>query len=211
MAEKSTYNVLSSGSGGNCEIAFGSIMIDCGVPFSTVKPYLYVIQIILLSHWHSDHFNIATIKRICKERPSVRVACGEWMKELVDGIKNVDCLDLGKWYDYGLFKIAIGQLWHEVPNCFFRIEKNGFKIFRATDTFTLEGITAYNYNLFCIEYNYDDETVMDVIKKQEDKGRFAHQRNSVNNHLSWQQAQDFIFKNASGDYEVIRLHESKSL
>lgn len=211
MVHQSTYNVIHSGSSGNCEIAFNSIVIDIGVPFSSIKPYLYDIQLILLSHAHSDHLNLATLQRIVSERPGVRIACGEWMVEHLQGIKNVDVLEKGKWYNYGSFKVAIGQLYHEVPNCFFRIEKNGFKVFRATDTFTLEGIVAKNYNLYAIEYNYDSETVWDNIHNQEENGQFAHQRRSMNSHLSWQQAQDFIFNNASANYEVVRLHESKSL
>jgi hypothetical protein len=186
-------------------------MIDIGVPFNAIKPYLYDIQIILLSHVHSDHLNLSTLQKIALERPGIRIACGEWMIEHLPGIKNIDILEKSKWYNYGPFKIAIGQLYHEVPNCFFRIEKNGYKIFRATDTFTLEGIVAKNYNLYAIEYNYDSETVWDNIHNQEENGQFAHQRRSMNSHLSWQQAQDFIFNNASENYEVVRLHESKSL
>jgi hypothetical protein len=211
MVHQSIYNVIHSGSSGNCEIAFNSIVIDIGVPFNAIKPYLHDIQLILLGHVHSDHFNFATLQRIVLERPGIRIACGEWMVEHLPGIKNIDILEIGKWYNYGSFKIAIGRLYHEVSNCFFRIEKNGYKIFRATDTFTLEGIVAKNYNLYAIEFNYDSDTVWDTIREQEEIGQFAHQRRSLNSHLSWQQAQDFIFNNASGDYEVVRLHESKSL
>ncbi|MGL5262615.1 MAG: hypothetical protein ACRC9P_09550, partial [Bacteroides sp.] len=46
-------------------------------------------------------------------------------------------------------------------------------------------------------------------KDKESRGEFAHQRGSINSHLSKQQAQDFILKNAGDDYEFIMLHQSK--
>ena len=181
-----------------------------GIPFSKIKPYLFDIQIVLLSHAHSDHFNYSTIKRLSKERPALRFGCGEWMFPLLEGIKNVDVYELNKWYDYGSFKISIGKLYHDTENCFFRIEKNGYKIFRATDTCTLEGITAKNYDLFCIESNYNEDTVYETISELEARGEFAHQRGSLNTHLSEQQSRDFIFKNRGEHSRVLRLHESTS-
>lgn len=203
-------NVLSSGSSGNAVIYHGFILMDCGVPFSTLKPYIKDLKIVLLTHSHGDHFNISTIKRLAFERPTLRFGCGGWMVPLLDGVKNVDVYDFGKWYDYGAFKVAIGKLYHDVPNCLYRLEKDGIKIFHATDSSTLAGITAKDYNLYAIEANYNEDTVYDVIQRIESQGGYAHQRGSINSHLSEQQAQDFVFKNGNKNSLFVRLHESKT-
>lgn len=207
---KDICNVLSSGSNGNCEIYHNSIAIDMGVPFSMIQPYIKDLQLVMLSHIHTDHLNMSTIKKLAFERPSLRFGIGEWLLPYFEGIRNVDVYEFGKWYDYGEFKIAIGKLFHDVPNCFFRIEKNGHKTFRATDTSHLIGITAKSYDLFSLEFNYDEETIQDSIKRIESKGCFAYQKGVLNSHLSQQQAKEFIFQNAGEHSKVIRLHESRN-
>jgi hypothetical protein len=42
------------------------------------------------------------------------------------------------------------------------------------------------------------------------KGEFAYEINSINSHLSHQQAKDFIFANKKESSKVVRLHESKN-
>ena len=132
------------------------------------------------------------------------------MLPLLKEIKNIDIYELNKWYDYGSFKISIGKLYHDVENCFFRIIKNDIKIFRATDTFTLQGISAKEYNLFMLECNYDEDTVWDIIRAKEERGEYAHQRGSINSHLSRQAAQKFVLDNAGDNYEFVMLHQSKT-
>jgi len=211
MIDKTIANVIATGSDGNCEIYHGTIAVDMGISFAKIKPYVNQLQLVLLSHQHTDHFNIKTIKRLASERPTLRFGCGAWLAPLLSDIKNVDVYELNKWYDYGAFKVCIGKSYHDVDNCFFRIEKKGYKIFRATDTAHLEGIEAKDYDIFAIEHNYDEDTVYQIIERQESQGKFAHQKRSINSHLSEQQARDFIFKNRKETSEVIRLHESKTV
>lgn len=209
---KDICNVLASGSSGNCVLYHNSIMVDIGVPYLLIKPYKNNIQIVLLTHEHKDHISFSALDRLCYERPTLRIGCCDWMYSFFDlpSIKRrIDVYDFGKWYDYGQFRIAAGKLYHDVPNCFYRIERNGYKIFHATDTQHLEGITAKEYDLFCIEHNYNEDTVMQIIEEQEARGEFAHQRGSINSHLSEQQARDFFFKNRGENSKLIRLHESK--
>lgn len=132
------------------------------------------------------------------------------MLPYLEGFKNVDVYEFAKWYSYGEFNVAIGKCYHDLENCFFRIEKNGYKIFRATDTFTLEKVEAKGYNLFCLESNYDAETVWQIIQDKKDRGEFAYQIGSINSHLSFQQCNDFFFSNKGENSILIRLHESTS-
>ena len=173
QVKSSICNIIASGSTGNCEIYNKSFVIDIGVPYSYIEPYKKDLKIIFLSHAHFDHFNIKTLKRLQFERPTLRIACGEWMVEYLNGLRNIDVLNLNVWYDYGEFKVSIGKLYHDLKNCFFRLDFNGYKVFRATDTSTLSGISARNYNEYFIESNFDADTVWDKIRELEKIGR-AH-------------------------------------
>ena len=202
--------VLASGSEGNAVLYNQSVLIDCGVSFATIKPYISSINLLCISHCHADHLNLATIKKIQLARPSIRVACGSFLVENLPGVRNIDIIEPGKWYNYGAFKIAAITLFHDVPNFGFRLNFGSYKIIHCTDTAHLEGIEAKGYDLYALEHNYNEETVYDIIKEKHNRGEYAHQIGSINSHLSVQQAQNFIFKNKGENYAVVRLHESKS-
>lgn len=204
------YQVLATGSTGNAIIYHNSILVDCGVPFSILKPYIQNIQIVLLTHSHGDHINKSTLNKLVSERPALRIGCCSWMSEHVAGIRNVDFYEIGQMYNYGSFSVSPIKLYHDVPNCGYRIFKDGKKILHATDTAHLDGITALKYDLYAIEHNYNEDTVFDSIKAKQARGEYAHQRGSINSHLSEQQARDFIFKNKADYSQVLRLHETKS-
>ena len=44
------YNIISSSSNGNCIIVKNSLMLDCGVSYKKIKPYLDKVKIIFISH-----------------------------------------------------------------------------------------------------------------------------------------------------------------
>lgn len=202
------YKVLATGSKGNAVLYHNSILVDCGVPFSYIKPHLYTLQIVLLTHEHHDHINEGTIRRLAQERPLLRFGCCEWLAPQLEGLRNVDVYKPGVVYNYGTFSVSPIILYHDVPNCGYRIFKGETKILHATDTAHLEGITAQGYDLYAIEHNYDEETVYDVIAAKEARGEFAHQRGAINSHLSEQAARDFIYKNRGEHSQVLRLHET---
>lgn len=203
------HNILSTGSKGNAIIYFNSILVDVGISFSRIEPYLKDIQIVLLTHQHSDHFKLNVIKRIQEERPSIRFGCGEFLADKLQGIRNLDIYESGKMYDYGVFKISPIILYHDVPNFGYRIFKDGKKLIHATDTYTLEGISARDYDIYALECNYDEERVYDIIREKQYRGEYAHQKGSINSHLSKQQAQKFILSNTSRqDIQFLMLHQS---
>lgn len=204
------HNVISTGSHGNAILYHNSILIDCGVPFSKIEPYLYDIDLLLLTHIHGDHFNLAIIKKLQFERPSLRIGCGPHMVEHLEGLKNIDVYDIGILYDYGAFEISAISLYHDVTNFGYRIFKGEHKTIHCTDTMHLEGITAKGYDLYAIEHNYNEDTINQSIESAQAIGEYSHQRGSFNSHLSEQQARDFIFKNKGDKYEVLRLHESST-
>ena len=202
------YKVISSGSQGNAILYHNSILVDIGIPFASLLPYIHNIQLVLLTHEHKDHFNLTTIKKLIFERPSIRIGCCNWFETLQG--RNIDIYEIGNTYNYGKFSISPVKLYHDVPNCGYRIVKDDFKIFHATDTAHLNGIEAKNYDLYALEANYNEETVFGSINQKELEGRFAYQKGAINSHLSEQQANDFIFRNKGEKYEFLRLHESKT-
>lgn len=202
------YKLISSSSKGNSIFYHNSILVDCGVSFSKIKPILSQIKIVLLTHEHKDHINTTTLKKMQFEHPAIRIGCCDWMVKHLEGLKNIDVYEIGNTYSYVLFRLTPIKLYHDVPNCGYRIIKDDYKIIHATDTAHLNGIEAKNYDLYAIEHNYNEETINEIIKEKTDKGQFAYEKGAINSHLSEQQAKDFIFKNAGDNYEVLRLHES---
>lgn len=203
------YKVIASGSDGNAVLYHGSILVDCGVSFSLIRPYLYDLQLVLLTHEHLDHFSIKTLLGLSQNRPALRFGGCQWITDKLNGFRNVDTYEIGKLYDYGSFQISPVKLYHDVPNCGYRIFKSGYKILHATDTAHLKGISAKDYDLYALEHNYNEETVFETIDRKHNMDQFSYEENAIKSHLSEQQSGQFIFNNKGEKYEVLRLHESK--
>ena len=203
--------VINSGSEGNAVIYNNAIMVDCGVTLKSLEAVKRSLKIVLLTHKHSDHLKIRTLQRLQAERPTLRVACGDFLLEELPCIKNIDVLQVGKIYDYGAFKVSPVKLYHDVPNFGWRIFlPNGQKIFHATDTVHLEGITAKGYDLYAIEHNYCEEYIQQAIEEAQANGEYTHAYGNINTHLSIQQARAFIEANRKESSEVLELHKSRS-
>ena len=203
--------VINSGSEGNAVIYNNAIMVDCGVSLKALNEVKRSLKIVLLTHKHSDHLKLRTLQRLQAERPTLRVACGNFLLEELPCIKNIDVLQVGKIYDYGAFKVSPVKLYHDVPNFGWRIFlPNGQKIFHATDTVHLEGITAKGYDLYAIEHNYCEEYIQEAIEEARANGEYTHAYGNINTHLSIQQARAFIEANRKESSEVLELHKSRS-
>ena len=203
--------VINSGSEGNAVIYNNAIMVDCGVSLKALQEVKRSLKIVLLTHKHSDHLKIRTLQRLQAERPTLRVACGNFLLEELPCIKNIDVLQVGKIYDYGAFKVSPIKLYHDVPNFGWRIFlNNGQKIFHATDTVHLEGISAKGYDLYAIEHNYCEEYIQQAIEEARANGEYTHAYGNINTHLSIQQARAFIEVNRKKSSEVLELHKSRS-
>ena len=203
--------VINSGSEGNAVIYNNAIMVDCGVSLKALNEVKRSLKIVLLTHKHSDHLKLRTLQRLQAERPTLRVACGDFLLEELPCIKNIDVLQVGKIYDYGAFKVSPVKLYHDVPNFGWRIFlPNGQKIFHATDTVHLEGISAKGYDLYAIEHNYCEEYIQQAIEEARANGEYTHAYGNINTHLSIQQARAFIEENRKESSEVLELHKSRS-
>ena len=202
-------NVLATGSKGNA-VAVNDILIDCGVPFSTIKDFYKNIRIVLLTHKHSDHFNAKTIKRLSYERPSLRFACAEYLADYIpQEVKNLDVLQIGKKYDYGDFIVSAAMLQHDVPNVAWKVYMGGEKMIYATDTNTLDNIKARNYDLYLIEANYDKELAIEEMNHDTVHGSFSHIERAIHNHLSKQDCDEWFNSQRKDSSVLIYLHQHR--
>ena len=203
------YEVISTGSKGNA-VVINNVLIDCGVPFSAVKPIHRNINLVLLTHIHSDHFRPSTIRRLAAERPTLRFGCGKWLvKTLFEvGVSphRIDVYDMGREYVYKGFRVKPFILYHDVPNCGYRLFFGSEKVFYATDTGTLDGITAKEYDYYFIEANYKTDEMRERIAEKKGNGEFAYEKRVIHEHLSMEQANNFVYKNMSPRSQYIFLH-----
>lgn len=213
MKQEKVYKIISSSSRGNAVIYFNQVLVDLGVSYLKISKYKKDLKIVLLTHIHKDHFNEATIKKLAYERPTLLWGVPLHLKTDFEklGIKNnVIYLNLNSTYKLGEIMISTFKLYHNVDNVGYRIinTETDYKIFHATDTYTLDGITAKNYDLYAIEHNYDEETIHEIIFDKLASGEFSYERQAINNHLSFQQAKAFINKNKKKESEILKLHIS---
>ena len=205
------YKIISSCSTGNATIIRDIILIDCGVTFKKLEKYYKQLKIVLLTHIHSDHFKKETIRKIAQERPTLRFACCEWLLQplLECGVlrKNIDVLQIGTRYDYKLFKIVPIKLYHDVPQCGYRVLFDDYKVIYMTDTRTVEGIVAKNYDLYLVEGNYEEEELEQRIKQKQEEGLYYYESRVRNTHLSKGQATDFLLNNMGENSEYVFMHE----
>lgn len=210
------YHIIATGSHGNAVLINDNVLVDCGVPYKAIAPYVRDIRLVLLTHIHGDHFNASTIRRLSAERPTLRFGCGRWLsRDLLDAgvpAKNIDILDADTRYRYGICEIIPVSLVHNVPNQGYKLHFPAGKVFYATDTNNLNGITAKNYDLYLIEANYDDDDIRQKIAEKKAAGEYAYERQVLHNHLSRAKCDDFIYRNicAGGEYVYLHQHIDKT-
>lgn len=209
------FKVIATGSQGNAVVMGEEILIDCGVPFKRLEPYIQRLQLVLLTHRHGDHFNPATVRRLHQTRPTLRFACGSWMvPHLLDaGVspRNIDPLDLDVVYAYkgGAWLVRPFPLRHDVDNCGWKIHIYDGRIRRylyATDTSTLEHVEAKGFDWYLIEANHTEAGIAERIERKEEAGEFCYEYRAKENHLSREAADLWLAMNAGPGSQVIYLH-----
>lgn len=203
------FNVIASGSKGNCTILEDAIAIDMGVKFSDLSPYLSTLKLVLLTHKHRDHFLVATIKKLVK-KTKLYFACGKHLEE--------ECLEVvpkerlfiipeNKEISLGIAFASCFPLTHDVPNVGWKIYMNNQKCIYATDTSNLEGITAKNFDLFLIEANYETAELIQRYQSKVKKGEYAYEKRVSKTHLSKEQCDEFLRKNMGEKSVSVYMHK----
>jgi len=208
------YEILASGSSGNCTILEKEIAIDMGVTFKKIKPYVKNLKLVLLTHCHIDHFNESCIKKLAEERPTLRWACGSWLvNSLVKcgvNLKNIDVLLCDLEHKYSICSITPFKLYHDVKNFGYKIFLNDKKVLYATDTRKIDHVEAKNYDLYLIESNYKEEIIKKKMKEKEARGEFCYEKRVLETHLSDEQCNEWLWRNMGMNSHFVKLHRSKN-
>lgn len=211
------YEVVQSGSDGNLTIVENQIAIEMGVAWKTVEPYAKDLKLVLLTHAHSDHFKKATVKRLAKARPTLKWACRDWMVEPLreQGVdaRNIHVLPPDQWQYYATplnIMVSPFDTQHNLPNCGWRIWRNQHdSIFYATDLGSLEGIEAKGYGTYLLEANHTKAEIEQAVVAAQENGEFTYRLRAAENHLSYEQAADWLTENMGPDSEWVPMHEHK--
>lgn len=207
------YNIIATGSTGNAVVLNDCILIDVGVSFKALAKVYRDIKLVLLTHDHYDHINRATVRRLAKERPTLRFGCCKWMLPVLLECEvpkqNIDVYEIGGIYDYKAFKISPIKLYHNVPNCGYRLFFGDKKAIYATDTGHMQGITAKDYDLYMIEANYTEEDLEERIIAKTSAGQYCYELYVAERHLSHEQASAFLLENMGKNGEYVFLHGHK--
>lgn len=208
------YEVIESGSSGNCIIINGNFMIDCGVSYKRIKSILKNIKLIFISHIHQDHLNKKTIKQIAYNFPTIKFVVGstDIVNTLVEhsnvNKKNIYALPSNKWFDLGMLKVKLEQLEHDVPNHLIKFQIGAKKGVYIVDTNSVKHIKAKDYDLFLIEANYKKEILEKHKQEKNENDEYNHLYRVENTHLSFEEANDFLIENMKSDSQFEYIHQS---
>lgn len=196
------YNILSSGSNGNCVI-IENVMVDCGIPFKRIKEQLYDVRYLLLTHIHGDHVNKATLSRIKKQFPKITIL-GNYEVHQTFGVDKIVANAEVKLEG---ITVTPFECVHNVVTTGYTWKVENQEIIYATDTSSLEHAPEKQYDFFFIESNHDEKKVQEIMK---DAGTGYNPAFDSLRHLSTQKAKGFYYTHRKNkDSPLIELHKSR--
>lgn len=218
--------IIETGSSGNLNIIEGAIAIDMGVAAKTLAPWGPNIEVVMISHEHSDHLNTAALNWFYKNKRHVLAhstylnassyarlkAKAPHLAEVID-LANI----IGPAEDRQLS--VAGRFWrmetylleHNVENQgFILTNPAGQRLIHATDTSTMEHAPDGPYDFFLVEGNYDEQRVWDILLDPDSsEARLARAQQNFR-HLSVQACHAFILSHAHAGSVAYQLHESEA-
>lgn len=213
------YEIIATGSTGNAVRINQHILIDCGVSFKKLQPVMRELNLVLLTHIHGDHFKGSTVRALHRARPALRFGCCEWMVEpLINAGVDKRVIDVYKCGDFPyvydtrpVLSIRPVMLMHNVPNCGYVICEGNEKAFYATDTGTLDGIRMKNFDLYLIEANHTTAEIEAAVAEAEANGEYSYRIRAAENHLSQEQATQWLLENMGpkSSYEFLHQHVNR--
>ena len=112
-------------------------------------------------------------------------------------------------YDGGRICISAFPLFHDVENCGYKITYGDKKILYATDTYTMDHVTAKAFDLYLIEANHTEDELTDRVRRKLAAGEYVYEFRVEATHLSRESADAWLAMNAGRDSKVIYLHQHK--
>ena len=172
------YNIIATGSKGNAVVIDQKILIDCGVSFKALSKVYRALKLVLC-------------------------------KPLVDAgvpVSQIDVLEPGHMYGYGICNVRPDMVKHNVPNCGWKVWLQSGKLFYCTDMNNLNGITAPNYDLYMVEANYDDAEIQAKIAEKKLNGEYIYELGVLHNHMSLAKINDWLYANMGPNSAYIYMH-----
>lgn len=172
-------DIVSTGSEGNCVVINDEIMIDAGISKKKIKEYgidLDKIKYLFITHRHSDHANLATIRYFITNNVEVHVPFSvraKLMNENRIKVNNYPNLIIHEGFnnDYGIHRYTCGTYnitlyptkHYDIINYAIIIERDNQRLLYATDLQTVEpteiseGLSNLGtFNTIIMEGNYDE-------------------------------------------------------
>lgn len=97
-------------------------------------------------------------------------------------------------------------MYHNVNQCGYRVFVDNRKYLYATDTNTLDGIEAKNYDIYFVEANYIEAEIEEKIKAKIELGQYSYEIDAKYNHLSKEKCDSWLLKNMGSNSEYVYLH-----
>lgn len=126
----------------------------------------------------------------------------------------VDAYRCGEAVNYGNELVVMPEsIPHDVPNCCYElfIGDKPDLVFYCTDCGTIDHIHAANYDLYMLEANHTRAEIEARITDKQTRGEFAYEARAAQNHLSQEQALDWLVRNISPERwnstEIVFLHQ----
>lgn len=203
------YEIIATGSKGNA-VLINDILVDCGIPFKRLKPYLYEVNTLLITHEHSDHVKATTLRAIKKHFPNIQVVANYMVKQLFPNY-----VDLTANGGVPLFTqsgiVTPFDCVHDVPCLGYSWIVDGKKVVYATDTSTMDNCPVDIAVDYCfLEANYDEIKVQQIVQNTDMLKKYGYDiRKGTVRHFSKQQCKSFFYKNrADENSQLIQLHQS---
>lgn len=217
--------IINSGSSGNAIIIKPiQCLIELGLPFYKIEPYLNQIQTICLTHQHGDHLNESTLLQIIDLHPRIKIVIP---RHLFNHIKNQTLkLKLSKTAIIisngeaiiinDQFKLTGYETPHgDITNMAYTFYIPNIKthLLYATDLENTNTLPDASFNVILLEANYQEERLENQLKlatHQFDKQWIA-KINGNKRHLSEEKAISYVKKHLTQNGWFIPLHLSKTL
>lgn len=201
------YKIIGSGSSGNC-VVIENIMVDCGLSYSKIKESLYDVDILLITHKHSDHIKNTTFERIREEFPNITVIANYEVAYLYDvdiicnenvPVEVEDYIILPFRGEHGDV-LCYGYTW----------SFNGLEIIYATDMNNFNLAPDKEYDYLFLESNHDEHKLNAVESRYKGIKNYGYDvYASSMRHCSTQRCKGFYFTHRrSKDSPLIELHIS---
>jgi phosphoribosyl 1,2-cyclic phosphodiesterase len=202
------YHIISTGSKGNC-VVIGNVMVDCGVAFKKIKDFLYDVDVLLLTHIHSDHIKESTLKNIVVMFPHIKIY-GNYEVCQVFGEYPITAVNEGvEFYTHTNQTVTPFKCIHDVLTYGYYWEHfTGESIIYATDTSDLRNApTDMKFDYLFLEANHDEKKVEQLLHAS---GKFGYNAYAgAKRHMSTQKAKSYYYVNRkSKESKLIELHMS---